>query len=206
MPASAARKVAARAKTTSTPSKVSTEPASTPAGTTRAFTRGTKRKADSDEAETLIRQGKRPKKPKAMSKVANEIKENPTEVPIATPVQKQVKRTRTRKSAAVKLEAVNGEEETLAPDFGEENIEVAEDKEQDETQKTPRKKRKTKEQKEAETMPLAARTTGGKYFVGAHVSMAKGGVPQRFASSVRLQKLTVLRPSKLGHKQPSHRR
>jgi AP endonuclease 1 len=43
----------------------------------------------------------------------------------------------------------------------------------DEKLKTPRR-RKTKEKKEAEAMPLAARTTGLRMFVGAHVSMAKG--------------------------------
>lgn len=42
---------------------------------------------------------------------------------------------------------------------------------------TPRKakrKRKTKEEKEAEAMPIAARTTGLRMFIGAHVSSAKG--------------------------------
>ena len=39
--------------------------------------------------------------------------------------------------------------------------------------KTPRK-RKTKEEKEAEAMPLAARTSGLKMFIGAHVSIATG--------------------------------
>jgi AP endonuclease-1 len=43
----------------------------------------------------------------------------------------------------------------------------------DKTQK-PTRKRKTKEEKEAEAMPLAARTTGLKMYVGAHVSIAKG--------------------------------
>ena len=41
----------------------------------------------------------------------------------------------------------------------------------------PRKvqrRRKTKEEKEAEAMPLAARSTGLRMFVGAHVSGAKG--------------------------------
>lgn len=37
-----------------------------------------------------------------------------------------------------------------------------------------KRKRKTKEEKEAETMPLAARSTGLRMFVGAHVSAAKG--------------------------------
>ena len=39
--------------------------------------------------------------------------------------------------------------------------------------KTPRK-RKTAEEKAAEAMPLAARATGLRMFIGAHVSMAKG--------------------------------
>ncbi|KAI9761684.1 MAG: hypothetical protein M4579_000918 [Chaenotheca gracillima] len=37
----------------------------------------------------------------------------------------------------------------------------------------PKRRRKTKEEKEAEAMPLAARTTGLKMFIGAHVSSAK---------------------------------
>lgn len=40
--------------------------------------------------------------------------------------------------------------------------------------KKVKRHRKTKEEKEAETMPLAARTSGLKMFIGAHVSAAKG--------------------------------
>ena len=40
--------------------------------------------------------------------------------------------------------------------------------------KKVKKKRKTKEEKELEAMPIAARTTGLKMFIGAHVSAAKG--------------------------------
>ena len=43
-----------------------------------------------------------------------------------------------------------------------------------ETPKKAKRKRKTKEEKEAEAMPIAARTTGLKMYVGAHVSGAKG--------------------------------
>ena len=46
--------------------------------------------------------------------------------------------------------------------------------EETETPKKAKRKRKTKEEKEAEAMPLAARTTGLRMFVGAHVSGAKG--------------------------------
>ena len=42
------------------------------------------------------------------------------------------------------------------------------------TPQKPKRKRKTKEEKEAEAMPLAARTTGLRMYVGAHVSIAKG--------------------------------
>jgi hypothetical protein len=40
--------------------------------------------------------------------------------------------------------------------------------------KKTRRKRKTKEEKEAEAMPLAARTSGLRMFIGAHVSIATG--------------------------------
>ncbi|KAI9701847.1 MAG: hypothetical protein M1836_001191 [Candelina mexicana] len=40
--------------------------------------------------------------------------------------------------------------------------------------KKVKKKRKTKEEKELEAMPIAARSTGLKMFIGAHVSAAKG--------------------------------
>ena len=46
--------------------------------------------------------------------------------------------------------------------------------EETETPKKAKRKRKTKEEKEAEAMPIAARTTGLRMFVGAHVSGAKG--------------------------------
>ena len=42
------------------------------------------------------------------------------------------------------------------------------------TPKKTRRKRKTKEEKEAEAMPLAARSTTLRMFIGAHVSCAKG--------------------------------
>ena len=45
----------------------------------------------------------------------------------------------------------------------------------DPTPKKVKGKRKTKEEKEAEAMPLAARSTGLRMFIGAHVSGAKGG-------------------------------
>jgi AP endonuclease-1 len=44
----------------------------------------------------------------------------------------------------------------------------------DEQSSPKKRKRKTQEEKEAEAMPLAARTTGLRMFVGAHTSIAKG--------------------------------
>ena len=55
--------------------------------------------------------------------------------------------------------------------------EVQDDEEKPEignVQTKTKAKRKTKEQKEADAMPLAARTLGLKYLIGAHVSCAKG--------------------------------
>lgn len=40
--------------------------------------------------------------------------------------------------------------------------------------KKPTRKRKTKEEKDSEAMPLAARSTGLRILIGAHVSVAKG--------------------------------
>lgn len=62
---------------------------------------------------------------------------------------------------ARKRKAANGEEEEQAHD--------------DPAPKKVKGKRKTKEEKEAEAMPLAARSTGLRMFIGAHVSGAKGG-------------------------------
>ena len=61
---------------------------------------------------------------------------------------------------------------------------VAKEEEEDEASvqgeedpgKKVKRRRKTKEEKEAEAMPLAARTTGLRMFVGAHVSGAKGAL------------------------------
>jgi hypothetical protein len=56
-----------------------------------------------------------------------------------------------------------------------ETVDFEEDEEVDaEVPKNTRRKRKTKEEKEAEAMPLAARTTGLRMFIGAHVSIATG--------------------------------
>lgn len=48
------------------------------------------------------------------------------------------------------------------------------DKDLKDSSKNPQRKRKTKEEKEAETMPLAPRSVDVRFFIGAHVSAAKG--------------------------------
>ena len=53
-------------------------------------------------------------------------------------------------------------------------LEEREDQVDAEASKKTRRKRKTKEEKEAEAMPLAARTSGLRMFIGAHVSIATG--------------------------------
>jgi AP endonuclease-1 len=63
--------------------------------------------------------------------------------------------------------------------------EESSDSEADAQPKKKALKRKTKEEKEAEAMPLAARTTGLRMFVGAHVSIAKG-VQNAVANSVHI--------------------
>ena len=89
-----------------------------------------------------------------------------------------------------KAEASKLEEEELDPSKGtprkakrkkadleeKEETEAAADGE--ETPKKIKRRKKTKEEKEAEAMPLAARTTGLRMFVGAHVSSAKGALPE----------------------------
>ena len=55
-----------------------------------------------------------------------------------------------------------------------EEKDVAAEEVVDESPKKAKRKRKTKEEKEAEAMPLAARATGLKVYLGAHVSSAKG--------------------------------
>jgi AP endonuclease-1 len=65
----------------------------------------------------------------------------------------------------------------------------------DQTPQKARRKRQTKEEKEAEAMPLAARTTGLRMFVGAHVSIASG-VEKAVTNSVHIG-CALLRPSSL---------
>lgn len=55
-----------------------------------------------------------------------------------------------------------------------ENVDELCCKDSKDSSKNPKRTRKTKEEKEAETMPLAARSVDVRFFIGAHVSAAKG--------------------------------
>jgi len=92
---------------------------------------------------------------------------------------------RSRKRAKISIETKEEEEEQAAisstPKKSKskkktvaEDQDVAAEEAVDETPKKAKRKRKTKEEKEAEAMPLAARATGLKVYLGAHVSSAKG--------------------------------
>ena len=83
--------------------------------------------------------------------------------------------------------------------------EKVEEKEEDkvgeeDTPKKVKRKRKTKEEKEAEAMPLAARTTSLRMYIGAHVSSAKGSFwPQRWAVVLELIENRITRSAQRGH-------
>ena len=83
--------------------------------------------------------------------------------------------------------------------------EKVEEKDEDEvgeedTPKKVKRKRKTKEEKEAEAMPLAARTTSLRMYIGAHVSSAKGSFwPHRWAVVLELIENRITRSAQRGH-------
>ncbi len=91
---------------------------------------------------------------------------------------------RSRRQVKTSIETIETEDEGLESEVPKKSrrskkAEVASDsvQEGEPVDKSPKKttrKRKSKEEKEAEAMPLAARTTGLKVFIGAHVSAAKG--------------------------------
>lgn len=111
-----------------------------------------------EEEEAIVEQGDSPKQIKRIKKIKVEVAEDEEEE-VATQ-KKSRKRTTKKETLEVKeeVEEVGGE--------GGEGGDPAKKK----------KRRKTKEEKEAEAMPLAARTTGLRMFLGAHVSSAKGGL------------------------------
>ncbi|KAL8709484.1 MAG: hypothetical protein Q9225_007447, partial [Loekoesia sp. 1 TL-2023] len=95
-----------------------------------------------------------PKKPRKYIKTET-VKTEEENTAAAQDTPKKTRKRKTTKQEAEAAEHINGEEEEATP-------------------KKPKRKRKTQEEKDAEAMPLAARTTGIRMLIGAHVSAAKG--------------------------------
>ena len=163
-----------------------TGPGITPAGKNRQA--GVKRKREVIEKSIERSRGEISKKAKGSTKVNEQEEENSV---IDSPTQVTPKRAK-RKAEIKEEELVPGEDESFKgiqtslakrkskaiikqepADIG-----VGEDRDSAEGDpakpKKAKRKRKTKEEKEAEAMPIAARTTGLRMFIGAHVSSAKG--------------------------------
>lgn len=107
-----------------------------------------------EEEEAIVEQEDRPKRTKRTTKIKVEIAQDEEEA-VATP-KKSRKRTQKETLEVTQEAEVVGEDGEDSP--------------------KKKRRRKTKEEKEAEAMPLAARTTGLRMFLGAHVSSAKGGL------------------------------
>ena len=106
---------------------------------------------------------------------------------IKSPSQVTSKRARTKKEEVVirRDESSKDIKTSLAKreskvTIKQESADIDDEEDRDSAEGSPAKpkkekrKRKTKEEKEAEAMPIAARTTGLRMFIGAHVSSAKG--------------------------------
>lgn len=150
--------------------------------------RGKRKRNVKDEVEVSIDQNS-PEKPKRNKKVNVEA-----ETEVISPSGGTSKKVKRGAEIKVKEEVAINESEDLKNTLKtptkakkktkkvikKESVDIDEEEGKDHTEdetETPKKikrKRKTKEEKEAEAMPIAARTTGLKMFVGAHVSGAKG--------------------------------
>ncbi|KAL9579793.1 MAG: hypothetical protein Q9212_004890 [Teloschistes hypoglaucus] len=108
--------------------------------------------AEKDDGEVTPQKPRKGKQPRAKKGEEKEVEEEPKiEEPALTKQKK-------RKAATQEVE----------------EKEKGEDVDAEEAPKPNKRARKTKEEKEAEAMPLAARSTGLRMFIGAHVSGAKG--------------------------------
>ena len=151
---------------------------------------GAKRKREGTGKPTDESRREIPKKAKGSTKF-NEEEGVEEAIAINSPTQVTPKRTK-RKVEIKEEEVVPGRDESsqgiqtsLAkrkstaiikqepPDVGDEEDRDSAEGDSAKPKKAKRK-RKTKEEKEAEAMPIAARTTGLRMFIGAHVSSAKG--------------------------------
>ena len=103
-----------------------------------------------------------PKKTKRSTKV--KVEETETLNKSETPADANQAPIGAKRKTTVKRETKDLDGEEISRELDEEGA----------TPKKTKRTRKTKEEKEAEAMPIAARTTGLRMFIGAHVSGAKG--------------------------------
>ena len=128
-----------------------------PSKTPKSSASGKKRKRVGGDTENTVTNGS-PLKNKVREEdilVDAKVKSEPADLPQSS--TEVAKPSRSHKKAKVEP-STESEEERKAKS----------------TKPKPKVKRKTKEEKEAEKMPLAARTSALKVFIGAHVSCAKG--------------------------------
>ena len=151
---------------------------------------GAKRKREGVGKSTNKSRGEISKKAKRSTKVNEEVKE-----PTAIDSQSQANPKRAKRSTKVEIkeeELIPGRDESskdiqTSPGkrkskatIKQDSADIGDQEDRDSAEGDPatltkvKRKRKTKEEKEAEAMPIAARSTGLKMFIGAHVSSAKG--------------------------------
>lgn len=117
-------------------------------------------KARTKATETKVKVKATPKTNLKVEKVL--VADEADDEPEATEVSLKAVKAKKRKKVTTAKEDVEAEHESDCGSV------------KDEEPSLRKKKRKTQEEKEAEAMPLAARTTGLRMFVGAHTSIAKG--------------------------------
>ena len=124
-----------------------------------------------------------PGKDKRKRNKADELVVNgETKEPLATEDTPQ----KTKQKRRIKQEKIEEEDKDGAGEKG--------------TIKKVKQKRKTKEEKEAEAMPLAARTTGLRMYIGAHVSSAKGrSLDCSYAVNLVLSLYRIFRRTECSH-------
>ncbi|KAL9013890.1 MAG: hypothetical protein Q9173_001437 [Seirophora scorigena] len=122
------------------------------------------------------------KKVSTTQSIKNEEIPEPDPESLASPRSKSSRRVRTETVAVEETKAAIGVKSDTSPKKitkkgktkSQDEEEAGDPDSEGATPKKTKRKRKTKEEKEAEAMPLAARATGLRMFLGAHVSGAKG--------------------------------
>lgn len=144
---------------------------------------------DSDESEDSVSRVKITKKARRGIVVQRLDEESDFEVKEELEFTTEKKRRKSGKVTEIKTEEVirtvvkddSSQTTVIAQRVQKKTVKVKEG----ENPETPKRKRKTKEEKEREKMPLAARTLGCAYKIGAHVSSA-AGVENSVTNAVRI--------------------